>query len=144
MNKYINDELCASCGGECCKAMGCHFSPNDFEELSYENLKKEIEKGLISIDWWEGNPFEDGRNISKAYYLRMRNKNAKIVDASWGGECILLEKDGCPLKFEERPLGARALVPRQGGCIIEYSKQQCAKDWYKYDDILAALVDFFK
>lgn len=43
-------EQCATCGGECCKSMGCHFSPNDFDDLSIESLEKIISEGDISID----------------------------------------------------------------------------------------------
>ena len=143
--KIENKQLCKECGGRCCKRMGCHYSPDDFEEITYESLKKEIEKGFISIDWWEGNPFEENKDddISKAYYLRIRNKDGEIVDPSWGGECILLTDDSCPLSYEERPKGARMLEPDEYGCISYYNKQQAARDWYKYNDILSKLVEEF-
>ena len=64
-----NLEICSKCKGFCCKRMGCHFSPDDFKDLTFDGLKKEIDKGYISIDWWEGNPFKDDREIDKAYYL---------------------------------------------------------------------------
>lgn len=145
MKKMENKQLCKECGGRCCKRMGCHYSPEDFKEITYESLKKEIEKGFISIDWWEGNPFENeiDDDIDRAYYLRIRNKDGKIVDPSWGGECILLTDDGCPLSYEERPKGARMLEPDEYGCISYYNKQQAARDWYKYNDILSKLADEF-
>lgn len=85
MKKIENKQLCKKCGGRCCKRMGCHYSPEDFKEITYESLKKEIEKGFISIDWWEGNPFEENKDddISRAHYLRIRNKDGEIVDPSW-------------------------------------------------------------
>ena len=46
-----NITLCSKCGGACCKMCGCHFSPDDFEDLSFEGLKKELLKGYISIDY---------------------------------------------------------------------------------------------
>lgn len=143
--KIENKQLCKECGGRCCKRMGCHYSPDDFEEITYESLKKEIEKGFISIDWWEGNPFEENKDddIGRAYYLRIRNKDGEIVDPSWGGECILLTDDGCLLSYEERPKGARMLEPDEYGCISYYNKQQAARDWYKYNDILSKLAEEF-
>ena len=130
-------EACAKCKGNCCKHMGCHFSPSDFEEVTYDALAAEIEKGYISIDWWEGD-----RNL---YFLRMRNKKAPIVDPSWGGECKLLTDKGCPLPFEKRPLGARSLEPSEDGrCISHYGKYDCAKEWLKYDRILQKLVERFE
>lgn len=45
-------EICKKCKGSCCKTMGCHYSPEDFKDLSFDGLKTEIDKGFISIDWW--------------------------------------------------------------------------------------------
>lgn len=145
MKKMENKQLCKECGGNCCKRMGCHYSPDDFKEITYESLKKEIEKGFISIDWWEGNPFENGSTdeIDRVYFLRIRHKDSEIVDPSWGGECILLTDDGCPLSYEERPKGARLLEPSEYNCISHYDKRQAARDWYKYNDILYKLVEDF-
>ena len=38
-----NKELCKECKGQCCKNKGCHFSPDQFNDLSFEGLKKEID-----------------------------------------------------------------------------------------------------
>lgn len=149
---FENKEICKKCGGECCKSMGCHFSPDDFlkngGKITFEILKEKIEEGNISIDWWEGNPFNEERDIDRAYFLRMRNKNSKIVDPSWCGECILLKSNGCPLQFEERPKGARFLMcgeDKEGNpmCELEYEKDECVIEWYEYNDILEKLVDYF-
>ena len=135
MNKvkeFEATEICTKCQGKCCKHMGCHFSPEDFEEISYDALKAEIDKGHISIDWWEGDRPE--------FFLRMRHVNAPVVDPSWGGRCILLTDEGCPLPFDKRPLGARALEPRKDfRCKTHYSKENCKNDWKKYEDILKKL-----
>ena len=130
-------KYCAThCRGQCCKHMACHYSPTDFEEISFEALKAEIERGFISIDWWE--------NDEPEYYLRVRHVNAPVVDPSWGGRCILLTSKGCPLPFEKRPLGARALKPSSTGrCEQHYPKEQCKNDWLVYDDILRRLVEYF-
>ena len=139
-----NLKLCAECKGKCCKGMGCHFSPDDFKDLSYEGLKKEIEKGYISIDWWEGNPFDDESNYDNGLLLRMRNVGAPVVDPSWGGRCILLTEKGCPFTYEERPRGGRDLIPDEKGCYTTYDKQQCAQDWYKHKETLEKLKENFK
>ena len=52
--RNVNEEVCKKCRGVCCKQCGCHFSPDDFKEISYEYLKKELEKGYISIDYIYG------------------------------------------------------------------------------------------
>lgn len=145
-----NKEICRVCRGLCCKSCGCHFSPDDFKEITFESLKKEIDKGNISIDWWDGSPFVDNDigvssdGIERAYYLRMRNQDSPIVDPSWGGQCSLLTDTGCPLSYEERPKGARELIPiSEGRCYSNYTKKQACKDWYEYDDILRRLVEIY-
>lgn len=136
----VSDQ-CAKCQGVCCKRMGCHFSPTDFKEITFESLKQEIDKGFISIDWWEnwGGPNE--------YYLRMRHVGSPVVDPSWGGRCILLTDTGCPLSFENRPLGARSLKPKEtadGICAVFYSKEDCKNEWLQYEDILEDLVEYYR
>ena len=142
MNKKIPEfepaEACKICKGQCCKHMGCHFSPEDFEEISFEHLKSKIEEGYISIDWWDEN---DG---TCSYYLRMRHVGKQVIDPSWGGRCMLLTDEGCPLPFEQRPLGARSLEPRRNAaCIVHYSKEQCINDWKKHEALLIALFEYF-
>lgn len=132
-------ERCAKCGGGCCKSMGCHFSPHDFDDLSIESLTKIISEGDVSIDWWEGDV--TGGDLDETYFLRMRHVGAKIVDPSWGGRCVALTNSGCRIPFEKRPLGGRALIPseNQKDCKQTYSKENCCRDWYPYQDILAEL-----
>lgn len=47
ISKNVNTSLCAKCGGTCCKNCGCHFSPDDFESISFESLKKSWKKVLF-------------------------------------------------------------------------------------------------
>nr|DAU24511.1 MAG TPA: Protein of unknown function (DUF3109) [Caudoviricetes sp.] len=132
-------EVCAQCKGDCCKTMGCHYSPTDLDDLSFEGLKSEIEKGKISIDWWSGDEHE--------YYLRARHVGAPIVDPSWGGRCINLTETGCSLPWEKRPLGGRALKPKENSgnrkCRTFYSKEQSKNDWKPYSNVLKQLVEYF-
>lgn len=144
-----NKELCAKCKGMCCKKMGCHYSPDDFDDLSFEGLKKEIDKGFISIDWWEGNPFneEDFTTVKRGYFLRIRNKNKGVIDPAYFGTCSLLTKDGCSLSYDKRPKGGRELIPgvKNGylHCDLRYTKNDCARDWYKYSDVLDKLYEHY-
>lgn len=141
-----NKELCSKCKGLCCKSCGCHYSPNDFKNITFESLKTEIEKGHISIDWWNGSPFDDKehKNIDKVYYLRIRNVDSNIVDPSFGDRCSLLTETGCSLTYNERPMGGKMLIPNENGCEQEYDKQQSAIDWYEYNDILKELVELYR
>ena len=130
---------CKKCGGECCKTMGCHYSPRDFKSLTFEALKFEISKGRISIDWWED-------PSGPQYYLRARNIGEPIVCGSWGGVCVNLTPTGCALSWEERPLGGRALKPTyyRRKCIGSYSKEDCKNEWQEYAGLLELLVEYFR
>ena len=141
-----NKKICSLCKGMCCKKMGCHYSPQDFKEISFDLLKIEIDKGHISIDWWEGNPFDElDDSIERVYFLRVRNVKSKIIDPSWGGVCSLLTENGCSLEYKDRPKGGRELIPNEKrDCILNYNKQDCAKEWYKYDEILTQLYNLYK
>lgn len=140
----VNTELCKGCGGLCCKAMGCHISPFDLKEISVLLIISLIdESDCISIDWWSGNPITNEQDGTNTYFLRIKNKNSKVIDPSFGGECSILTDIGCSLSFEYRPKGARELKPVEGECIIGYSKQQCAIDWYDYQDVLEAVYNHY-
>ena len=55
-----NHTLCAECGGECCKKVGCTFSPQDFIRLSPEHkltpegILNEVKKGYITLELYDG------------------------------------------------------------------------------------------
>lgn len=145
-SENINSYMCSECKGKCCKYMGCHISPDDLKDLSKDGIFKMInELGFISIDWWEGNPNkESDHSMGNGYYLRIRNTGAPVVDPSFGGvRCMLLTDAGCPIEYKYRPKGARELLPCFGGCIVNYNKQQCAKDWWPYRKILHELYEEF-
>ena len=109
ISKNVNIEICSQCGGQCCKQCGCHFSPDDFEEISFEFLKKEIEKGYISIDYVDGEMIYQSIGV---YILRARNKDAPVVDTGLRrSACILLTEEGCKLDYEHRPTGGKLLIP---------------------------------
>lgn len=131
---YEPEEICAVCKGECCRFYACHYSPEDFPEISFEALKKQIDKGRISIDWWEAD--------SPEYFLRARHVGEPVVCGSWGGVCVNLTDTGCSLSWDERPLGGKALRPKDsknGSCKTSYNKEACKNDWKKYADVLRKL-----
>jgi hypothetical protein len=148
--KYENTTLCTKCGGKCCKHNGCHFSPEDIKvEITLENLKALIDEGNISIECWDGDPRTDDCSGVSVYYLRMRTQikftKSPIVHASWGFEtCVLWTEKGCPLKFEDRPKGARMLIPKENGCEGLYTNQHAAIDWIPYQEILIKLVEIYE
>ena len=129
-NDTLNENriACSKCGGQCCKNMGCHISPNDLKGITVESIIALMdETNCISLDWHEGHP-EDEENRDRHHYLRIKNVGASMIDPSWGARCGLLTDSGCPLLFQYRPKGGRALKPQDGDCTEGYSKAQCAID----------------
>lgn len=141
-----NRHTCKECGGACCKGMGCHISPNDMKNITFDSIVSLMkETNCISVDWYEGHPTNANKR-GPHYFLRIRNNNGSMIDPSWGGQCCLLGEDGCPLSFKYRPLGGRALQPKDEHnkvCTSGYSKAQCTLDWLPYQDILEKVFDYF-
>ena len=148
--KNVNTGYCSTCKGECCKRCGCEFSPDDFEDLSYEGLKKKIEKGYISIECIRGDEIE---RRNDALYLRVRNLGSPIVDyALRKKRCILLTDKGCKLGYEERPAGGKLLIPtiqtdglifRSRCCKSSYSIEACCYEWAPHQRTLLELAWYF-
>lgn len=149
----INANLCKECGGRCCTKCGCHFSPRDFKEISFEYLKREIKMGYISIDWIDG---EMILRPGGCYILRVRNEGMPIVDTTYmRSHCILWSKEnGCKLEYDKRPSGGRLLVPKKEYdpftkreeymCYSKYDIDVCCEEWRRYQEVLAELVRYFR
>lgn len=148
--KYSKPEICEECG-QCCKRCGCYFSPDDFTEISFDFLKKEIEKGYISIEYFEGNIINQNVGV---YILRIRNQGAPIVDSGYKRTpCILLKEDGCKLDYEHRPSGGKLLIPstrtvlfskKLRDCLSDYTIKDCCFEWLPHKKILYKLSLYFK
>lgn len=141
IEKSENLEVCKKCGGQCCKNYGGAFHPSDLdEEVTEEVIRKYIDRGDVSIDWYEH--YGENKDIN-GYFLRMKHKDGGIIDPSYGGECVHLTSSGCELKFEERACGCRRLTPSpdaKGGCSNSYDKLEAANDWNPYHDIFEKMV----
>ena len=143
MENNENKTICSLCAGKCCKNMGCHLAPEDVNEISVKEILSLINTENYSIDYWEGDVFNKKRGVT--YYLRMRNLNSPIIDPSWGGKpCAMFSiSTGCKLNWENRPMGGKGLIPKKdekSPCRTIYSKEQCCKDWYKYQDIFDEVI----
>ncbi len=138
-------EICESCGGECCKRCGCFLSPDDFAEVTYEDLKAEIQKGYIAIDHLDLDQFY---MEGFARILRVRNvKDPICVDIYHRppSQCILLGEHGCKLDWEHRPAGGKLLEPRSTGyCYAHYDASDCVREWKPYQRLLARLAKEFE
>jgi len=151
INKNVNSSICSECKGACCKACGCHFSPDDFEEISFESLKKEIDKGYISIDYVDGEMIYRDRGV---YILRIRNQDAPIVDTGFIRKrtpCILLTEKGCKLDYEHRPTGGKLLIPssissftHEMTCKSKYDISDCCYEWEPHKKLLYQLTEYYR
>ena len=163
VEKNENYECCSKCGGTCCKTQGCEIFPQDVkrwygvEEITEEILIDLICSGFICLDWWEGDliedeVFEDISNetyhdwdpIGHWFFLRMRSMNDSHIFPAWiAGTCVLLSPTGCRLSWEARPLGGKALVPKdtKQSCTSKYSKKESCMAWFPYWNMLERIWD---
>ncbi len=115
----------------------------DFENLSFDYLKKEIDKGYISIS---GQPFPLFAGAwSFLLYLRARNVNSDIVDLfSLGDPCVLLTDKGCSLDETKRPsLGLMVKPTKIGGPCDKKYDSSIALNWLDYDEVLSKLIKHY-
>ncbi len=146
-----NVEVCAKCRGRCCRRAPCHYSPNDLDDLSYDGIKNFImEKGYVSIIKIRQFDYYDEFIDQPFYYiLRIRKIGApvsvRMEKRGYGSPCMLLTPDGCKLPYEERPRGARMLVPdKNGRCKQKYDLEECIHSWRPYQKTLRKLYRHFR
>lgn len=146
MKSYFeNKEICKKCGGRCCKRSGCNYLPTDFEQLSFDYLKKQLDKGEISIvAFFYGYKTNTGILIKPILHLRVRNVNRPIVDLlSKKTRCSMLSENGCKYSLDNRPTGGVLLIASEDGCYNLLSEEVCLKEWEKYQEVLKALVTYY-
>jgi hypothetical protein len=141
---WLNHEMCALCGGKCCKHLPGAAYPGDFENEAM--MTEAILSRKWAIDWWEGDP-GDGEEET-AYYVRPATLEGQgaIYDASWGGQCVFLTDSGCQLRPEKRPTECRFLEPRAkegNACIMhnDVGKRTAALVWRKHYRLLDSFHD---
>ena len=161
---HSNYDMCKECGGRCCKSFPCGFTPSqvkqmlNVEELNIDNLRKFINRGDISIDYWSDHDTdydEIEQRDNSWYFLRYRARGAQIADYEYdGGYCMHLNVDsGCDLPFDQRGMQAQALIPnlgepeargyRRANCESPMGKRECALMWLHYNEILEELWNEF-
>lgn len=139
-----NREICAKCGGFCCKKSGCDYIPSDFENMSINYLVTKLEEGKISIV--SALKFERLPNgkiyVNPFLYLRARNTNRPIVDLfSLKTKCSQLTDNGCRYDISERPSGGVNLIPDSDfKCLPKESPIKLMSYWESYQKVLSKLV----
>lgn len=150
-----NPEICKDCGGVCCKNASCHWGTGDIEDFSFEGLKKLLqEKKYISVLRFPGCECDSclrSVNHKGMYYyiLRTRTRGTGIAAIATKidkeDKCMLLTLEGCKILFEERPMGARLLIPNaEKRCKHLYDFDDCIHDWQDYQDVLRKVFYYFR
>ncbi len=147
--KNCDYELCKKCGGKCCRLCGCEFSPDDFSDLSFEGLLKEIEKGYITLELVDGDQFYIAGWI---WHVRMRNADQPIVVMPGTPNnkkgCIALKEDGCVFDYKHRPASGRLLIPARDEryfhweCHTDYGTHEALREWKAHQKVLHDLAKF--
>ena len=143
-NIYENKEICAKCGGKCCKKGGCQYAPEDFESLKFDYLLGKLQEGYISIVCVLD--FEDfrGKIIAHPFlYVKSRNVNRPVIDLlSMRTQCMALTDTGCRYDFKDRPSGGINLIPADNGkgCYHEKDPLEFIKMWQPQQQVLRKLV----
>lgn len=144
---FENRDICASCGGKCCKKSGCDYTPSDFSDLSFNALYELLQQGNISIvSSLEFLLTPDGKYwVTPLLHLRARNINRPIVDLiSMKTSCSQLLENGCKYSYEERPSGGKNLIPQPNdNCYTNIDLQVLMQEWNTYQKLLARLVRRF-
>ena len=148
---YEHHELCAECGGKCCKQMPGAMYPEDVTaDITnlVDGLKELFSTGKYVVDWWEGDPRElyddDLEYVDSGYYIRPRTIDDygrfgnSLFCPSWGSRCVFLTETGCRLEPQKRPKVCRSLEPLgdPDKCIMHdgASKQDAAREWIPYHE----------
>lgn len=139
-----NKEICAACGGKCCKKSGCDYASTDFKDLGINHLYEILMNGKISIvSTIKLEILPNGKKIANPILLlRARNIDRPIVDLlSMKKTCSQLTETGCSYSYEERPLGGKNLIPVSNGiCYPNIPPTDILDTWDSYQKTLSKLV----
>ncbi len=114
MEKIENREICAKCGGYCCRKSGCDYFVSDLKATSLEYIEALLDTGRVSIIALLkfGRTPKGVITCTPILSLRSRNIGREAIDLlSFKTTCASLEENGCHFDLEHRPSGATAVIP---------------------------------
>ena len=134
-------DLCAACGGQCCRSRPGIESPERF--LASPDPVRLLALALASGDWvlaeHVGVPWVDGVEPPPEERRRVIRypRPATVLEKGRGGSprdelapCTFLGEQGCRLAFADRPRMCRALVPSPGfECEGDWGRREAALAW---------------
>lgn len=144
-------DLCAACGGACCRTRPGIEAPGRF--LAAEDPAEALAAALRSRDWllaehvgvpWvNGVPPPDEERYRVLRYPRPATVAERAVGAPLPpgdfADCVFLAPAGCRLPFPERPRMCRSLAPSaDGDCVAAWGRREAALAWREHQDLVAA------
>lgn len=154
-------DLCAACGGACCRTRPGIEAPGRF--LAAEEPALALAAALASGEWvlaehvglpWvDGVPPPDEDRYRVILYPRpatvAERDAARAPDAvptppagagdSGLADCVFLSPRGCRLPFPDRPRMCRSLEPSaDGDCVAAWGRREAALAWSRHQDLVAA------
>lgn len=146
-SKTTNYELCAKCGGACCKRHPGSYIPGDFDDnITVDFIYQLLYNRTIIIE--RAIMTNNDKNIIGVRPRSIKDpKDSYFTDMSYSNKtCSNWNADtGCSLDYASRPYQCRMLVPevnRKGAYVCSYRPQDglTVKDisnlWHNYKDIL--------
>lgn len=119
MKEYYKPEICAKCGGECCKTMPAAYTPKDILRI-FGSVKKAVCSGTVAIDWWEAD--------RPLYFMRPKIVGvSELYDPTWGGVCIHYSDNGCLLDRDKMPTFCKTLEPKENDKCDDHIKRHNCK-----------------
>ncbi len=143
---YENKDICAKCGGYCCKKCGCDYLVSDFDSLKLEYLDKVLATGRVSIiATLSFKNLPNGKlAVTPILSLRSRNIERNVIDLlSLKKSCAMLTSNGCIYSLDERPSGGVHLIPNEKDfhyCHSDIDKIKELYKWLPYQKVLAKLI----
>lgn len=144
-------DLCAACGGECCRTRPGIEAPVRF--LSDEHPAAALAAALrsrawvlaehVGVPWVNGIPPPDEDRYRILRYARpatrAEHEAGGQVPEGEASNCVFLEAAGCRLPFPERPRMCRSLEPSADGeCTSAWDRRSAALAWLPHQGLVAA------
>ena len=142
-----NNNMCAKCGGLCCKKSGCGYIVQDFESFRFDDLKRKLDEGNISIKACLKVDYVGGKRTQKmVLVLKARSVDKGVVDLiSASSQCKMWTPQGCSYSLADRPSLGAGLIPDINNECHEnkYSYDEVVADWEKHQAGLEKLVKIY-
>jgi len=135
-------DLCARCGGRCCKESPGRFAPTDFErsgDFDISRVENLLHEGRASIVI--GLIKALNSPMAPIFMLKYRGKGKGELEFFCSDvECIGLTAQGCSFSLDERPFECAAIVPSPEGCCTLPGDLHMEDLWAPYQDALHVLI----